>query len=73
VTVAEVFVDAGLATASHGEAGVTLSSGLRAGPNPLRDSLQRTVRIIFTGENGKPIGASDVTRVIPFFLPQRTE
>jgi hypothetical protein len=35
VTIAEVFVDAALAATSFGEAGVTQSSGLRAGPNTL--------------------------------------
>jgi hypothetical protein len=66
VTVAEVFVDAALAAPTHGGAGVTLSSGLRAGPNLLSEILcAGKVRIIFTGEDGKPIGASDLSDAIP--------
>jgi hypothetical protein len=66
VTVAEVFIDAGLAAPTHGETGVTLSSGLRAGPNLLSEILcTGKVRIIFTGDNGKPMGASDLSEAIP--------
>jgi hypothetical protein len=66
VTVAEVFVDAGLAAASQGETGVTLSSGLRAGPNLLSELLcTGKVRIVFTGEDGKPMGGSDLSEAIP--------
>jgi Domain of unknown function (DUF222)/HNH endonuclease len=66
VTVAEVFVDAGLAAPTSGETGVTLSSGLRAGPNTLSELLcTGKVRVIFTGENGRPVGASDLSEAIP--------
>jgi hypothetical protein len=66
VTVAEVFVDAGLAAASRGETGVTLSSGLRAGPNTLSEILcAGKVRVVFTGVNGQAIGASHLSEAIP--------
>lgn len=39
VTVAEVFVDASLAVSTQGEAGVTLVSGTRVGPNTLSEIL----------------------------------
>jgi 5-methylcytosine-specific restriction protein A len=66
VTVAEVFIDAALAAPTFGEAGVTLSSGLRAGPNLLSEILcTGKVRIVFTGENGQPMGASDLSEAIP--------
>jgi len=74
VTVAEVFIDAALAAPTAGEAGVTLSSGLRAGPNLLSEILcTGKVRIVFTGDNGQPIGASHLSEAIPPFLLQRTE
>ncbi|HEU4750229.1 MAG TPA: HNH endonuclease [Acidimicrobiia bacterium] len=66
VTVAEVFVDAALAAPSYGEAGVTLSSGLRAGPNTLAEILcSGRVRIIFAGDDGRPIGVSDLSEAVP--------
>jgi hypothetical protein len=66
VTVAEIFVDAGLAAPTHGETGVILLSGLRAGPNILSEILcTGKVRVIFTGENGRPVGASDLSGAIP--------
>jgi len=66
VTVAEVFVDAGLAAPTFGEAGVTLSSGLRAGPNTLSEILcSGRVRIIFAGDDSRPIGVSDLSETIP--------
>ena len=66
VNVAEVFVDAALAATSFGEAGVTLSSGLRAGPNTLSEILcTGQVRVIFQGENGRPVGATDLSEAIP--------
>jgi hypothetical protein len=39
VTVAEVFIDANLAAESFGEAGATVSSGPRVGPNTLSEIL----------------------------------
>lgn len=66
VTVAELFVDASLAVSSHCEAGVTLSSGLRAGPNTLSEILcTGKVRVIFQDENGQPGGGSDLSEAIP--------
>jgi hypothetical protein len=66
VTVAEVFVDAHLAAPTFGEAGVTLSSGLRAGPNTLSEILcTGRVRIIFAGDDSRPIGVSDLSETIP--------
>jgi 5-methylcytosine-specific restriction endonuclease McrA len=66
VMVAEVFVDAALAAQSHGEAGVTLSSGPRVGPNTLAEILcTGKVRLIVQGEDGKPIGVSDRGEAIP--------
>ena len=66
VTVAEVFVDAGLAAATSGEAGVTLSSGLRAGPDTLAEILcTGKVRVVFTGDKGQPLGASHLSEAIP--------
>lgn len=66
VTVAEVFVDASLAAPSFGEAGVSLSSGPRVGPNTLSEILcTGKVRIILCGEDGRPIGVSDMGESIP--------
>ncbi|MGH8915002.1 MAG: hypothetical protein ACRDZM_10875, partial [Acidimicrobiia bacterium] len=59
VTVAEIFVDAGLAAPTFGEAGVTLSTGPRVGPNTLWEILcTGKVRVICQGEDGRPIGVS---------------
>jgi hypothetical protein len=66
VTVAEVFVDASLAASSLGETGVTLSSGLRAGPATLSEILcTGQVRVIFQGGDGRPVGATDLTEAVP--------
>jgi hypothetical protein len=66
VTVAEVFVDAALAAPSFGEAGVTLSSGPRVGPNTLSEILcTGKVRVIVCGDDGRPIGVSDLGETIP--------
>jgi hypothetical protein len=66
VTVAEVFVDASLAAPSFGEAGVSLSSGPRVGPNTLAEILcTGKVRIILCGEDSRPIGVSDMGESIP--------
>lgn len=66
MTVAEVFVDASLAATGFGEAGVTLSSGLRVGPNTLSEILcEGKIRVIWTdGEKG-PIAVSNLTEAIP--------
>ncbi len=66
VTVGEVFIDASIAAPSLGEAGVTLSSGLRAGPNILSEILcTGPVRVIFQGNDGRPVGATDLSEAIP--------
>jgi 5-methylcytosine-specific restriction endonuclease McrA len=66
VTVAEVFVDAALAAPSFGETGVTLSSGPRVGPNTLSEILcTGKVRVIMQGDDGRPIGVSDLGEAIP--------
>jgi hypothetical protein len=74
VTVAEVFVDASLAAPTHGQAGVTVSSGPRVGPNTLAEILcqgrirvlcQGRIRVIYQGEDGRPIGVSDLGEAIP--------
>jgi hypothetical protein len=66
VTVAEVFVDAALAAPSLGEAGVTLSSGPRVGPNTLAEILcSGKVRVIVCGDDGRPIGVSDLGEAVP--------
>jgi len=66
VTVAEVFVDAALAASTYGESGVTLSSGPRVGPNTLSEILCiGKVQVIVQGEDGRPIGVSDLGEAIP--------
>jgi len=66
VTVAEVFVDAALAASSQGEAGVSLSSGPRVGPATLSEILcTGRVRVIIQGDDGRPIGVSDLGEAIP--------
>ena len=66
VVVAEVFVDAASAAASHGETGVSLSSGPRVGPETLSELLcTGKVRVIMGGEDGRPIGVSDLGEAIP--------
>ncbi len=66
VAVAEIFVDAALAAPSFGEAGVTLSSGPRVGPATLSEILcTGQVRVIYQGEDGRPIGVSDRAEAIP--------
>jgi hypothetical protein len=66
VTVAEVFVDASLATLRYGEAGVTLASGPRVGPNTLSEILcAGKIRLIVTGADSRPIGLSDLGEAIP--------
>lgn len=66
VTVAEIFVDASLAAPSFGEAGVTLASGPRVGPNTLSEILcTGKARVIVCGDGGRPIGVSDLGECIP--------
>jgi hypothetical protein len=61
----EVFVDAGLATITHGQAGATVISGPRVGPNTLHEILcAGTIRINFTDDYGQ-ISTSPASRAIP--------
>ncbi len=65
VTVAEVFVDAGLAAGDGGESGATLPSGVKVGPNTLAEILcGGKVRVIAT-DGLRPIAFTDRTDVIP--------
>ena len=65
MTVAEVFVDAGLATQDGGESGATLPSGVKVGPNTLAEILcGGKVRVIAT-DGLHPIAYTDRTDVIP--------
>ncbi len=66
VTVAEIFVDAHLAASSFGEVGSNISTGPRVGPNTLSEILcGGKVRVITQGEDGRPIGVSDMSETIP--------
>lgn len=66
VTVAEVFVDAGLAAQTKGGLGVTLSSGSRVGPNTLSEILcTGRVRVIVEDHDGRPIGVSRAGEATP--------
>ena len=65
IVAAEVFVDASLAAATHGEAGATTSSGLRVGPNTLAEILcSGSARVIYSDCNG-PFAVSHRTEAIP--------
>ena len=65
VTVAEVFVDATLASESFGEAGATISSGPRVGPNTLSEILcTGQIRIVAT-DGLQPVAYSDLGEAIP--------
>jgi hypothetical protein len=65
VVVAEVFVDATVSAATHGEAGATTSSGLRVGPNTLAEILcNGSARVIYSDCNG-PFAVSHRTETIP--------
>ena len=65
VTVAEVFIDAGLAAANGGEEGAALSSGVRVGPNTLAEVLcGGKVRVIAT-DGLRPIASSSRSDTIP--------
>lgn len=62
---AEVFVDAATAAASHGEAGATFSSGLKAGPEQLAEILcSGRVRMIGLAD-GIPVICTHRTQAIP--------
>ena len=66
VTLAEIFVDATLAQPSGGEAGVTLVSGTRVGPNTLAEILcGGQAQVIVVDGDGRPLGASQRGDTIP--------
>jgi 5-methylcytosine-specific restriction endonuclease McrA len=66
VTVAEIFVDADLASPTAGEAGVTLASGSRVGPNTLAEILcGGQAQVIVVDTAGRPLGASQRGETIP--------
>jgi hypothetical protein len=65
VTVAEVFIDANLATQSYGQQGATVSSGPRVGPNTLSEILcTGKVRLIIT-DGLHPVSYSHMGEAIP--------
>jgi hypothetical protein len=65
VTVAEVFIDATLASQSFGEAGATVSSGPRVGPNTLSEILcTGQIRLVVT-DGLHPVAYSDMGEAIP--------
>ena len=65
VTVAEMFIDAGLATRDGGESGATLPSGVKVGPNTLAEILcGGRVRVIAV-DGLHPVAYTDRTDVIP--------
>ncbi len=66
VTVAEVMVEAGLAAATSGEAGVRLSSGPRVGPNLLAEILcSGQIRVVVSDGDGNRVDSSDLGEAVP--------
>jgi Domain of unknown function (DUF222) len=65
VTVAEVFIDAALATEDGGETGATLPSGVKVGPNTLAEILCGGKIRVITTDGLHPVAYSDRTDVIP--------
>lgn len=65
VTVAEVFIDGSTAADSFGEAGASLASGPRVGPNTLSEILcEGKIRVIIT-DGLHPVAYSDRGEAIP--------
>jgi hypothetical protein len=65
VTVAEVFIDATHTAASFGEAGATVSTGPKVGPNALHEILcNGRIRVIVT-DRLHPIAYTDMGEAIP--------
>jgi len=61
-----IFVDAGLAAASNGEAGAEICSGPRIGPLTLEEILcDGQVEVLQTGPDGTPIAIGKTSRTIP--------
>lgn len=66
VMAAEVFIDAALAAPTHGETGVTTSSGLRVGPETLSEILcDGKIRVVWNDKDNGPIRVSHQTESIP--------
>lgn len=62
---ATVFVDAGLASETSGQAGATVASGPRVGPLTLEEILCGGAVQVITTEHGVPTWSSPVTKAIP--------
>ncbi len=66
VTVAEVFIDASMASPTRGETGATLPSGLRVGPATLEEILcDSKIRAVWTDSTQGPMAVSHLTDSIP--------
>jgi hypothetical protein len=63
--VATVFVDAAVASATGGEAGSTLSTGIRVGPDTLAAVLCGGAVQVTVTDQGRPLWSSPTTRAIP--------
>jgi 5-methylcytosine-specific restriction endonuclease McrA len=65
VTVAEIFIDGGLAAESYGETGAGIASGPRVGPNTLSEILcEGKIRVIVT-DGLHPVAYTDLGAAIP--------
>ena len=65
VTVAEIFIDGGLAAESYGETGAGMASGPRVGPNTLSEILfDGKIRVI-VGDGLHPVAYTDQGAAIP--------
>jgi len=62
---ATVFVDAGLASATSGEAGATVAAGPKVGPLTLEEILCGGAVEVITTDCGRPTWSSHATRAIP--------
>ncbi len=65
MTVAEVFIDAGLAAEDGGESGATLPSGVKVGPNTLAEILCGGKVRVIAADGLHPVAYTDRTDVIP--------
>lgn len=64
--IASVFVDASLAAASNGEAGVWIAEGPRIGPAALREILcSGTIEVTALTETGEPLAVGTASKSIP--------
>ena len=61
-----IFVDAGLATSTNGEAGASIDTGPRVGPLTLEEILcEGSVEILTTGTDGTPLTVGPTARTVP--------